>query len=387
MNRRILMVDDDERVLSAYQRSLRLQFDLDVALGGESALAALQDKGPYAVIVADMQMPGMNGIALLKRVMEVEPDTVRFMLTGNADQATAVEAVNEGHIFRFLSKPCAVGDLSKALEAGIGQYRLQTAERELLEKTLSGSVELLMQLLGTADPASFGRAQEVAEFATIVGKMLEVPDIWSLRVAALLAQIGRITMPRDLLSRADRGEALTEAERSVLDRLPEVGAQLLAHIPRLEGVTEAVRWQARGFDGSGVPGQGASGAEIPLSARILHCVQAYVEAEGREGGPARAVAALGQHRTRFDPVVFRALQQLVLPPEEGGPPPEPERVSLSELEVGMVLAEDAQTRDGMLLFASGSRLGATHLEKFRNFARLSGVREPLLVFRPAPAGS
>lgn len=381
MNRRVLMVDDDERVLKAYQRSMRLQFDLDVALGPDPALKAIQENGPYAVVVADMQMPGMNGIDLLKRVMDIEPDTVRFMLTGNADQSTAVEAVNEGQIFRFLMKPCYVPDLARALEAGIGQYRLITAERNLLEKTLSGSVDLLMQMLAMVDPGNFGKAQEVAEYAITVGRMLDVPDVWSLKVAALLASIGRVTVPHRLLEKAERGEALTEEERGVLVRLPEVGAKLLEHIPRLGEVARIVHYQAKGYDGAGFPFDDVKGEELPLSARILCCVQAFAEIESRGKDPVAVIEELKGSRGRFDPRVFVALQQLTLPAGEGAPPPVPEPVTLPELEVGMTLAEDALTRDGVLLFASGARIGPTHLEKFRNFARLTGIREPLIVLR------
>src|SRR5208282_667625 len=100
MTTRILCVDDDSNILLGYQRALRKQFQIDVALGGAEGLAAVRDQGPYAVIVADMRMPAMNGVQLLAKVREIAPDTVRMMLTGNADQQTALQAVNQGHIFR-----------------------------------------------------------------------------------------------------------------------------------------------------------------------------------------------------------------------------------------------------------------------------------------------
>ena len=136
MSTKILCVDDDASILAAYQRNLRKQFPIDVALGGQEGLDAMANKGPYAVIVADMQMPGMNGVQFLTRAEEIAPDTVRIMLTGNADQKTAADAVNQGHVFRFLTKPCAPEELALMLSAALKQYRLVTAERELLEKTL-----------------------------------------------------------------------------------------------------------------------------------------------------------------------------------------------------------------------------------------------------------
>src|SRR5438876_3981097 len=102
MSKKILCVDDEPNILQAYQRSLRKQFAIDTALGGAQALELIASQGPYAVIVADMQMPGMNGIEFLIQAAQKTPDTVRIMLTGNADQKTAVEAGNKGHVFQFL---------------------------------------------------------------------------------------------------------------------------------------------------------------------------------------------------------------------------------------------------------------------------------------------
>ena len=161
MTEKILCVDDDPNILLAYQRALRKRFHIDSALSGGEALEAIANRGPYAVLVADMRMPEMNGVELLKRVKENAPDTVRMMLTGSADQQTALEAINEGHIFRFMTKPCPPKMLAKVLEAGLVQYRLIMAERDLLTKTLSGSIKMLTEVLSLASPMAFGRASRV----------------------------------------------------------------------------------------------------------------------------------------------------------------------------------------------------------------------------------
>ncbi|HEX2100040.1 MAG TPA: response regulator, partial [Candidatus Synoicihabitans sp.] len=141
MTSRVLFVDDDPNLLAAFQRNLRKQFQFDTALGAQEALALLERPEPYAVVLADMRMPGMDGVELLERVKQRAPETVRMMLTGNADQQTAVDAVNRGEVFRFLNKPCPPEVLVPALEAAIKHYQLQRLERELLEGTLAGSVK------------------------------------------------------------------------------------------------------------------------------------------------------------------------------------------------------------------------------------------------------
>ena len=146
MDNKILFVDDDPNILSAYTRTLHKRYRMATASGGEEALQIIQTDGPFAVVVSDMRMPGMDGVALLTHVRNFNPDTVRIMLTGNADMGTAIEAVNQGNIFRFLTKPCEPDDLALALDGAIKQYRLVTSERELLELTLKGSIDLLVEL-------------------------------------------------------------------------------------------------------------------------------------------------------------------------------------------------------------------------------------------------
>ena len=118
----------------------------------------VEQKGPYAVVVSDMRMPGMDGIQVLTSIKGRWPDTVRVMLTGNADMQTAINAINEGSIFRFLNKPCSKEAMGKTLTAALVQFRLVTAEKVLLEQTLTGAVQVLTEVLSLVNPAAFSCA-------------------------------------------------------------------------------------------------------------------------------------------------------------------------------------------------------------------------------------
>ncbi|HKF01219.1 MAG TPA: response regulator [Candidatus Sulfotelmatobacter sp.] len=154
----ILLVDDDRQILDGYRRSLRGEFLMDTVLSGQEALNLIESKGPYAVVISDMRMPGMDGIEFLRRVKSTAPDTVRIMLTGNADTETAIEAINEGSIFRFLIKPCSKEIIARTITAALVQHRLITAEKQLLEQTLSGCLQVLSEVLSLVNPAAFSRA-------------------------------------------------------------------------------------------------------------------------------------------------------------------------------------------------------------------------------------
>jgi len=130
---RILFVDDEENVLEGYKRLLHGEFEVETAKGGEQALAALRLLGPYAIVISDMRMPGLDGAGLLSRVRELAPSTVRMLLTGYKDMNSAIEAFNEGRIFRYLSKPCEKSELVHAIQLGLEQYRTNTEQKELLK--------------------------------------------------------------------------------------------------------------------------------------------------------------------------------------------------------------------------------------------------------------
>ena len=133
MAEKILLVDDDRNILEGYRRSLSREFQLETAEGSQEGLSMATHKGPYAVVIADMRMPGMDGVQLLSRIKALAPDTIRVMLTGNTDTETAINAINEGSIFRFLNKPCSREVMAKTITAALVQYQLVTAEKQLLE--------------------------------------------------------------------------------------------------------------------------------------------------------------------------------------------------------------------------------------------------------------
>ena len=155
MKDKILLVDDDAMVLAGLKRQLRNHFSIDTALSGEEALKQVQENGPYAVIVSDYMMPGMNGIEFLSYVKKSDPDTVRMMLTGTADMPTAIRAVNEGSIFQFHPKPCPADTLCQAIESAIGEYRkviYHQKELNNFKSSLAEASRVQQKLMPQADP-------------------------------------------------------------------------------------------------------------------------------------------------------------------------------------------------------------------------------------------
>ena len=381
MSTKILFVDDDENILAAYQRRLRKQFSIDTAASGLLGLAKLNTDGPYAVTVADMQMPSMNGVEFLKQVERTAPDTVRLMLTGNADQKTATDAVNQGHVFRFLTKPCPPETMELTLQAALRQHHLIIAERELLERTLNGAIKVLVDVLAAVDPGSFGRGSQLREHMHDFLESFHVPNAWELELAAMLSPIGRVTLPPAVLLKHRAKLTLTRDEEEMLQRVPQIGATLLEKIPRLERIAQIVRWQNKHFDGSGFPANSPGGDEIPIGARILK-VLGDLESL-RAGGASIAGALLRMHQShgQYDPQVLSAVSRRfdVALADARSEMPQLVSADVNNLQPGQVLGEDVKTADGLVVVVADAILSPLSIERLRNFRALGTISRSVLV--------
>jgi len=385
---KVLFVDDEVNVLSGITRQLRKSFEISTAPGGPEGLSMLESDGPFAVVVSDMRMPGMDGIQFLRQVKDRSPDTVRMMLTGNADQQTAVDAVNEGNIFRFYTKPCPPQDLRRAVEDGLRQYELVTAERTLLERTLAGSVKVLLDVLMILAPEAFGRTTQLRNMARKMATRLKLSDPWELNVAAMLSPIGQITLPSETLAKIRAGAPLSTAEREILARTPEVSRNLIANIPRLEKVSQWIYYQNKGFEGHGFPDDGVAGTEIPLGARILRVLIDLVEAREREGSIPGAFKKLGENSVHYDPDILEAARACFLDEANRSAQPaanESLKVPIHRLKPGDRLISDIEAESGSLVVSAGHEFSQADIERLWNKRQLVPLKEPVHVFRSAQA--
>ena len=382
MSNKVLCVDDDANILTGITRNLRKQFDIDTAVGSLAALKMIEKECPYAVIVSDMQMPGMSGVEFLNITRQKYPDTVRVMLTGNADQKTATDAVNRGQIFQFLNKPCPPEKLAEVLTSGIKQYRLVTAERELLENTLNGSVKVLMEILSLSDPASFGRGQAVRDQARQVAEVLELKSTWELDLAVMLCPIGCVSLPAELNQKARSEETLTGPEKDAVARVPQVGHDLLSKIPRLEAVARIVLYQNKNHDGTGFPSDTIKGDEIPLEARIIRVLADLAQLEAKKIPRFKALEQLRQHTGVYDLTVLDAVARCFELATRGQPEAavkSPVALDFPELRPGHVLSADIVTKQDILIVGTGTKITPLILERLRNFASISGLKLPIHV--------
>jgi response regulator RpfG family c-di-GMP phosphodiesterase len=365
---KILCVDDEPNVLAAFQLNLRRDFEVVAANGGEQALSILETTPDIKVLMCDMRMPRMNGAAVLTRARELYPHISRVLLTGQADTSSAISAVNDGQIFRYLTKPCDREPLVAALTAAVEHHRLVTAEKVLLQETLRGAVAALCDVLALASPLAFGRANRVKARSHALAEQLALPDAWQLEMAVSLQHVGYISLPPATLEKLYAGKALSDDEAKQVARVPEVTEQLFRHIPRLEVIREIVGIAARQAQWSGVAGESAT--EIAGAILWIANDADAIETSGVTG---EAMVKLLRQRGRHCPKVVDALEVVV----GSVASTYIAELPLIGLKVGMVLADDIFL-NGALLVSRGYVVAASFLERTRHF-QVGAVKEPIRI--------
>jgi response regulator RpfG family c-di-GMP phosphodiesterase len=354
----ILCVDDEPRVTEGLALLLRRDYRAVTAAGGQAALEKLKEIGAPAVILSDMRMPGMDGAGLLKTVKRLYPETTRILLTGEPGRDAVVSAINEGQIFRFLTKPCAPEKVLAAIEAGVTYHRLLTAEKTLLQDTLIGCIKALIDVLAITNPVAFGRSNRVKSLAMAVAREAGHPSFWQLEAAAMLSQIGYISLPVELVEKLYNGIKLTSEESVLAAGAPAVAQTLLGHIPRLEPVLEilALCQKPTGVSADGI---------TMLGGNILRLVLEY-DAEVVRGNATavESIRAINRHDGHL-------VEHLASAVGTDSGKDEITEIAVGRVKSGMIILDDVRTNKGVLLVPKGFEVTDAFIERMRNFG--SGV--------------
>jgi response regulator RpfG family c-di-GMP phosphodiesterase len=371
----ILLVDDEEAILDGLRRQLRKKFTVHTAGGGAAALELLATE-PIAVVVSDMRMPQMDGATFLAKVRTLYPNVIRILLTGQADTQAAIAAVNEGQIYRFLTKPCPPDVLLEEIGSAVELNRLVAAEKELLGSTLRRTVDALTATLSLAQPLAFARAMRVQRVVSELAEAMQLEEPWEVEVTAMLAHLGTVTLPPTVLAKLDAGRPLDEDEREMEARVPQLSRDLVAAIPRLEAVADSIGWQRARYDGTGSPQGVPAGEELPLAARMLRLAADFEAGRSQRPSIQATLSALRADAGAYDP---RLLEALVGCHEDADTEAPPRDVDVLDLEEGMVVFDDILTTDGVLLIGRGTVVSDSLILRLENYADQGRVSSSIRV--------
>ena len=375
MTARVLFVDDEPGIRAGFRRLFGIDYHVDTAPGGVEGLACIAGSGPYSVVLSDMRMPGMSGIEFLARVREVSPQSVRMVLTGEADFTPALRALNEGTIFRLLFKPCAEHTLRTAIEAAQRQYELQRAEHALLDETLRATVAVLADVLSLADPATFGRSTRIRRYVGHIASALDLhEEAWQFDVAAMLSQIGCVTLPPRLLESMTAGDTLSESDRARYLMHATVALDLLAHVPRLQNVARMI---CRQHDG---PTASLDDDIVALGAQVLKVSLAFDRSLSSGLDAEAALAALRAEPHQFSPRLVAALASVALDSMHR----QSRTIPIGHLHPGMIVDQDVRTETGQLLVSRGQEVTVPMVVRLDGFRQSGFIGDSVRVLVPHP---
>jgi putative nucleotidyltransferase with HDIG domain len=407
----LLFVDDEQNILSSLKRLFRpTGHTILTAGGGDEALAILEQQ-TVDLVISDMRMPGMDGAQLLARVAKKYPDTMRILLTGFADMEATIRAVNEGNIYKYISKPWEDNDIKISVRHALEIKYLQAERDRLLELTTKqneelkdlnanlekkveertealkqaheslrknyfSSIKIFSNLIELHEGSGTGHSKRVAENSQKVALKLGLDQELAQQVffAALLHDVGKIALSEDVNKRPFN--ALSSAEKKTVAKHPVLGDALLMGFEPLTEASKIVRSHHEYLDGSGYPDM-LSGDEIPMGARILAVISDYDSLINGMLVPKRLTAEearqyLITNKGRlYDPKVVDAF--LDIPAHDvKGVASSKIKVEVSDLKPGMVLANDLVTRSGILLLSEGYILNEILIEKISRFCKTTG---------------
>ena len=374
-NERVLFVDDEPNLLEGIQRALHKQVDMETASSGADGLLKLHDASQFALVISDMRMPNMNGAQFLAKARVQAPDTVRMILTGQADLEATIAAVNEGHIFRFLSKPISPEKLLLAVNDGLRQHHLQTAERVLLEQTLSGSVKMLIEMLDLVNPAASSKASRLQGYVLEMAASLSLPKSWIFDLAAFVSQIGCVALPKEILVKAGAAQTLSDEESKLYFGHPEIAGKLLAAIPRLEDVAWIVSAQFQPVNFADKPPDSRKWSLRDQGHLLLHTVLLFDGAICRGLKRDAAIESVAKALPGVPPSVSQALAKLHVAAQVTAI----RQVTLKELQPGMILDEDLVSPKGIRLVPQGQEVTRTLIIRLKSISNGVGVSEPFRV--------
>ncbi len=427
-NHTILFVDDETNILNSLKRLFRGGgYHILAATNGEEALEKL-DNNQISLVISDQKMPGMSGVELLHQVRKRSPDTIRIILTGYADIKAAMEAINQGEVYRFVTKPWDPTEIRIIVSQALRQYDLIAENKKLyqltdrqnrelkglnnelerkvflrtkeislkneelnrlyrnLEKGFFDSIRIFVDLIELYNPFFGGHSKRTALFSRLIAAKYELKEkeLESIETAGMLHDIGMIGIPQRITD-MPFGE-LEGEDKAIYEQHPVLGQITLGPIERFKEIGSFIRSHHERFDGKGFPDE-LKGESIPLAARIIAVADIYDKIKERGLSPRSSPSnqdALkylkDESGTIFDPQVVTHFLSVLHNLKVNASRKEM-AISLGELKKDMVLSRDIYTSNGRFLAVKGTILNEAYIQKIHNYHRINPINGKIYVYK------
>lgn len=427
---RILFVDDELNILSALKRLfMDERFEVITANSGKEAVQLLHRDKSVAVIVSDQRMPEMTGAEFLEKAGTLAPDAVKIILTGYADIQAAMDAINKGGAYRYISKPWNDEELISTIREAASRYALLQENRRLteivhrqnaelkqwssqleydvqrqtieiqkkndelrkvndrLQKTFRDSISAFAGLIELRDRTTLSHSRNVADLAAQAARDMALPgeEIETITVAALLHDIGKIGIPDVVLLK--NFDALNPEEQQEYLLHSVRGQAAIDGIEDLRPAGSLIRHHHEAYNGNGFPDR-LKGDSIPLGARIIAIADFFDRALPRYQGTGAVDLAWHsvkqEEGKKFDPAICRAMETCIRSFYAGIVPKIDMiefELSFSALTEGIVLSRDVRSGTGLLLLSKGTALDAKNIQALKRYHQLDPSKNGVYVWK------
>ena len=362
MKGKILFVDDDENILAGFSRQFGDVYDMTTAGSGKEALECAA-KDTFTVIVSDFKMPAMNGVELLMAFRQLYPDTIRIMLTGQADMESIVDVINDGNIFRFLTKPCSSEQIKKNVDDAMAQYTLVASEKELLSRTLTGAIQVMADMLVLAKPIAFSRSIRIRDTVRMLLSEIHIENGWQVEIAAMLSQLGCVTIPDNILTKVYKNLPVAPEHKAMFDQHIKTSSDIIAKIPRLKKVAEIIDGQSPLLDSNG-----SSYGSSPIETRILKIALDFDQLLMMDKTKEEAIALMRMRKDRYDPAILDLLARKTAGQVNKRKYVQ-KKVAIEELTEDMVLSHDIISTSGIIIGEKRQWINKTLKIALANYAQ------------------
>jgi len=378
----ILIVDDMPENLDYLDGILSSDYNVKVALNGFIALKIAIQKPSPDLILMDIMMPDMDGYQAcekLKSSKETSGIPLIFVTAKN-------EVDDETKGFKlgavdYITKPFHPEIIKQRVRTHL---RLKEAESELqllLKQTLFNSIKVLMEILSLSNSHIFHTASRINRYIKKISVFLNLKDSLNIELAALLSQIGYVTLPPDIMEKYNKSrqaDLLTD-QIDMIKQVPAIGAELIAKIPRMESVAIMIKNQDKSFADYAMTDDLDKISVTDLGSQMLKAVIDFDKQFLEGASPNIILEQFYKQRGMYNPKILSGLKKII---QEGQVERNIKRIEITSLEEGMILDENIYDKDNVLLVKKGLEFTAPILHRLHHLAKISRLSGKIRVMIP-----
>ena len=372
----ILVVDDTAENIDVLNGILKDTYKIKVSLNGEKALKIAGSKEPPDLILLDVMMPDMDGYEVCLR-LKSNPATAKIPVifvtakTEVEDETMGFELGAVDYITKPISPPIVLARVKTHIEL----LNSRVGVEQMLSKTLMGSIKLLSDTLALANPQAFSQASRLKRFAQDIATHLNLPDVWKYEMAALLSQIGCVTIPQETLDKIFSDEKLTLKEKEMHKTIPAIGQDLVANIPRLSLLAKMIGKQQETLGSVQAKEDINKWDPAVLGGQILKVAIEFDKLISVGVAPRMAIVEMKNRGGIYPPVLLNAISDTQVDLVEVTEM----LVKIDDLRDGMILQDDIITTSDVKLFKSGSEVTSYMLKLVQRYTKYMKIREPVRI--------